>query len=86
MPGRGQIAESIRAVRSVFGNPNLRRIELAFAAAIVGRYAVFLAVTLYTYHVGGVTAVAILTAVRRPWRRPRPRSPAASPTASAASA
>ena len=65
MPGRGQIAESIRAVRSVFGNPNLRRIELAFAAAIVGRYAVFLAVTLYTYHVGGVTAVAILTAVRQ---------------------
>jgi len=66
VPGAaGQIAESARAVRSAFRNPNLRRIELAFAAAIIGRYAVFLAVTLYTYHVGGVTAVAILTAVRQ---------------------
>lgn len=61
----GPIAESVRAVRRVFHNANLRRIELAFAAAIVGRYAIFLAVTLYTYHVGGVTAVAIVTAVRQ---------------------
>jgi MFS family permease len=61
----GPIAESVRAVRRVFANPNLRRIEFAFAAAIVGRYAIFLAVTLYTYHVGGVTAVAIVTAVRQ---------------------
>jgi MFS family permease len=60
-----QVAESTRAIKSVFRNPSLRRIELAFGAAIVGRYAVFLAVTLYTYHVGGVTAVAIVTAVRQ---------------------
>ncbi len=66
VPGAAeQVAESARAVRSVFRNPNLRRIELAFAAAIIGRYAVFLGVTLYTYHVGGVTAVAIVTAVRQ---------------------
>jgi MFS family permease len=66
VPGpKREITESLRAVQSVFRNPNLRRIELAFAAAIIGRYAVFLAVTLYTYHVGGVTAVAIVTAVRQ---------------------
>jgi MFS family permease len=66
VPGaRSQIAESVSAIQSVFRNPNLRRIELAFGAAIIGRYAVFLTVTLYTYHVGGVTAVAIVTAVRQ---------------------
>ena len=62
---RGQLAESLRAVRSVFQNPSLRRLELAFAGAAVGRYALFVAISIYTYHAGGVTAVAIVTAVRQ---------------------
>ncbi len=62
---RGQLAESLRAVRSVFQNPDLRRLELAFAGAAVGRYALFIAISIYTYHAGGVTAVAVVTAVRQ---------------------
>jgi MFS family permease len=66
VPGAaGQIAESARAIHSVFRNPNLRRIQLAFGASVIGRYAISLAIGLYTYHVGGVTAVAIVTTARQ---------------------
>jgi predicted MFS family arabinose efflux permease len=63
-PGK-QLAESIGAVRRVFENPNLRRIELAFAGAAVGRYALLIVVTIFTFHAGGVTAVAIVTVARQ---------------------
>ena len=61
----GQFAESLAAVRSVFANPNLRRIELAFAGSAVGNYAFSVAITIYTFHQGGVAAVGIVTAVRQ---------------------
>ncbi len=63
-PG-GQLAESLRSVRSVFANENLRRIEVAFAGAAIGKYALSVAVTIYTFHAGGVTAVALVTVVRQ---------------------
>lgn len=63
-PGK-QLAESVHAVRRVFENPNLRRIELAFAGAAVGRYALLIVVTIFTFHAGGVTAVAIVTVARQ---------------------
>ncbi len=63
-PG-GQFAESLRSVRSVFANESLRRIEIAFAGAAVGKYALSVAVTIYTFHAGGVTAVALVTVVRQ---------------------
>src|SRR5262249_42474786 len=63
-PGK-QLAESIHAVRRVFENPQLRRIELAFAGAAVGRYALLIVVTIFTFHAGGVTAVAIVTVARQ---------------------
>ncbi len=62
---RGQLAESVAAVRSVFANPNLRRIELAFAGSALGYYAFVVAISIYTFHAGGVTAVGIVTAVRQ---------------------
>ena len=43
-PGK-QLAESLLAIRSVFENPNLRRIQLAFAGAVVGRYAIVIIVS-----------------------------------------
>lgn len=61
----GQLAESLAAVRGVFANPNLRRIELAFAGSAVGNYAFSVAITIYTFHQGGVAAVGIVTAVRQ---------------------
>jgi MFS family permease len=60
----GQLAESLRAVRNVFANENLRRIELAFAGSAVGKYALVVAVSIYTYHADGVTAVAFVTAAQ----------------------
>jgi len=66
VPGPGsQLADSVRAVRDVFRNADLRRLELAFAGAAIGRYALFIAVSLYTYHAGGVTALAVVTVVRQ---------------------
>ncbi len=60
-----QLGESLAAVRSVFANPNLRRIELAFAGSAVGNYAFSIAITIYTFHQGGVAAVGIVTAIRQ---------------------
>ena len=50
----GQLSESLAAIRGVFANPNLRRIELAFAGSAVGNYAFAVAITIYTFHQGGV--------------------------------
>jgi MFS family permease len=61
----GQLAESLAAVRSVFANPNLRRIELAFAGSAIGHYAFSVAISIYAFHHGGVAAVGIVTAVRQ---------------------
>jgi predicted MFS family arabinose efflux permease len=61
----GQLSESLAAVRSVFANPNLRRIELAFAGSAIGNYAFAVAISIYAFHQGGVTAVGIVTAVRQ---------------------
>jgi len=61
----GQFAESLAAVRRVFANPNLRRIELAFAGSAVGNYAFAVAIAIYAFHHGGVAAVGIVTAIRQ---------------------
>jgi MFS family permease len=63
-PG-SQVGQSLAAVRSVFANPNLRRIELAFAGSAVGHYAFSVSTMIYAYHEGGVTAVGVVTAVRQ---------------------
>ncbi len=61
----GHLAESLGAVRRVFANPNLRRIELAFAGSAIGNYAFSVAIAIYAFHHGGVAAVGIVTAVRQ---------------------
>ena len=61
----GHFAESLGAVRRVFANPNLRRIELAFAGSAIGNYAFSVAIAIYAFHHGGVAAVGIVTAVRQ---------------------
>jgi MFS family permease len=57
------LGDSARALRSVFANPGLRRIELArIAAAIAGSaYAIVFAVV--AYETGGASAVGLVTAV-----------------------
>ena len=66
MPGaREQFAESFGAVRSVFANPSLRRIELAFAGSVVGSYASAVVICLYAFQAGGVTAVSLLIVAKQ---------------------
>ena len=60
----GQLAESSRAFRDVFRNPGLRRIELAWAASIIGTWAYGIAVVVYAYEQGGATAVGVVGLAR----------------------
>ena len=60
-----RLGESLAAVRSVFRNPNLRRIELAYGGSAIGNYAFSVAIAIYAFHQGGVAAVGIVTAVRQ---------------------
>jgi MFS family permease len=59
-----QLAESGVAFREVFANPALRRIELAWAASILGTWAYGIAVVVYAYEQGGPTAVGVVGLAR----------------------
>jgi MFS family permease len=52
------------SLRSVFANPNLRRLQLAFTGSLVGNWAYATAVAVWAYGVGGPKAVGIYYAVR----------------------
>lgn len=58
------MAESAAAFASVFGNPGLRRLELAWAWSIVGHWSYLVAVSVYAYDVGGTAAVGLIFALR----------------------
>jgi MFS family permease len=59
-----QLAESSRAFREVFRNQALRRIELAWAASVIGTWAYGIAVVVYAYEQGGATAVGVIGLAR----------------------
>jgi MFS family permease len=61
---RNRIRSSAAAFRAVVANPQLRRLELAWAFAIVGHWAYTIAVSVYAYDAGGSTAVGLVFAVR----------------------
>ena len=56
--------ESLDALRRAFGNPGLRRIELASAGSSFGLYANSIVVAVYSYRHGGATAVGVVLFVR----------------------
>jgi MFS family permease len=60
----GRISQSAAAFKSVFANPSLRRLELAWAASIVGNWAYLVAVSVYAYDIGGEAAVGLLLLLR----------------------
>jgi MFS family permease len=60
----GQFVEFGRSFREVFRNEGLRRIELAWAASIVGTWAYGIAVIVYAYEQGGATAVGVVGLAR----------------------
>jgi len=59
-----RFGDSLRAFASVWRNGNLRSLELAWTASIVGHYAFLIAVSVYAYEVGGEKAVGLLFLVR----------------------
>ena len=59
-----RIADSATAFGNVFANGNLRSLELAWAASILGNWAFLVAVSVYAYGIGGETAVGVLLMLR----------------------
>src|SRR5918995_722019 len=56
--------DSLAAFAAVWKNPNLRWLELAWTASIVGQYAFLVAVSVYAYNVGGEGAVGLIFLAR----------------------
>ncbi len=61
---RERLGESLTAFRGNFGNPNLRRIQLAGMGSVMGLWAYSVALAVYAYEAGGAKAVGIVTLVR----------------------
>jgi MFS family permease len=61
---RSRIAESLGALRGALSNPDVRRVQLAYAGSSVGLYANSIAVAVYAFHHGGATAVGVFMFVR----------------------
>ena len=59
-----KLGESGAALRRVFRNPGLRRLNLAFAGSIIGDWAFGLVISLYAYQRGGPTVLGIVGVVR----------------------
>ncbi|MFL5955642.1 MAG: MFS transporter [Gaiellaceae bacterium] len=61
---RSRLADSFNALREVFRNPNLRRLQLAFAGSVAGQYSLSIAIAVYAYRHGGAAAVGVMALVR----------------------
>ena len=65
MGGTGRrLRDSLAAFGAVWRNANLRWLELAWTASIVGQYAFLVAVSVYAYGVGGEKAVGLVFLAR----------------------
>jgi MFS family permease len=61
---RSRLAESFSALKDVFRNPNLRRLQLGFAGSVAGQYSFSIAIAVYAYRHGGAAAVGVMALVR----------------------
>jgi cyclic nucleotide-binding protein/MFS transporter len=61
---RERFGESGRAFRDVFTNPNLRRVELAWAGSVAGQWAYGIALAVFAYRHGGAAAVGLVGLIR----------------------
>jgi MFS family permease len=57
-------SRSLAAVRAVVARPDLRRLQLAGAAAFMGQWCYWVVVVLYAYAHGGAVAVGVIGALR----------------------
>ncbi|MGH3078427.1 MAG: MFS transporter [Gaiellaceae bacterium] len=58
------LRESASAFKGVFANADLRKLQLAWTAVVVGHWAYLVAVAVYAYDVGGAGAVGLLVVIR----------------------
>jgi MFS family permease len=63
-PLRERYNESGRAFASVFANPELRKVQLAFAGSITGEWGYLVALAVYANAHGGATAVSLVLVLR----------------------
>jgi MFS family permease len=61
---RERIRESFGALREVYRNPALRRLEYAWAGSIIGSWAYSVAIVVYAYRHGGASAVGLVGLIR----------------------
>ena len=61
---REQVNESTRAFADVFRNPNLRRLQLAWAGSTIGYWSYGIALAVYAYQAGGAAAVGLVGLIR----------------------
>ena len=59
-----RLREPLTPFHGVFINPNLRRLELAWAGSITGEWGYAVALSVFAYHAGGATAVGLLMLAR----------------------
>ena len=59
-----RLRDSLTAFAAVGRNANLRSLELAWTASIVGHYAYLIAVSVYAYGIGGESAVGLIVLAR----------------------
>src|SRR5438093_285033 len=64
MPTMSRLAQAAGALGAVMRNRNLRRVELAWGAAIAAEWAHFVALGVFAYEQGGAAAVGIAGLVR----------------------
>jgi MFS family permease len=61
---REKLGDSLAAFSSNFGNPQLRRLQLAGAGSVTGQWAYSVALAVYAYNAGGAKAVGIVALIR----------------------
>lgn len=63
-PLRERFGESGRALRDVFTNPTLRRVQLAWAGSVIGQWGYSIALVVFAYRHGGAAAVGVVGLIR----------------------
>jgi MFS family permease len=61
---RQRLGESLAALRAVFANPGLRRLELAWVGSVTGEWSYGIALGVFAYDIGGAAAVGTVGLIR----------------------
>jgi MFS family permease len=61
---RRQLLDSLRAFKGIYGNPSLRRLQLAWIGSSIGTWGYVVALMVYAYRHGGAGAVGLVGLIR----------------------